>query len=110
MDMCSSKLPSSLKLGEFFLQHVDPIRGTNKSSVFQESKIMKVKNEKEGIAACYFDSPFDVTTESLNWSYDYESATIGEEEEEKVIPMAETIIMNGKIRGDEKDQVAEAEL
>ena len=64
---------------------------------------MKVKDEKkEGISACYFDSPFDVTRESLNWSFDYESPTIGEEEAEKVVPIAETILMNGESKAEMK--------
>ncbi|XWS50723.1 hypothetical protein CRYUN_Cryun12cG0111700 [Craigia yunnanensis] len=74
------------------------------SNLFRKRKIMKVKDEEEaeGIAACCFDSAFDVTRESLNWSSDYESPTIGEEEEEKVVPMAETIIMNGESKAEMK--------
>ncbi|XWS37659.1 hypothetical protein CRYUN_Cryun19dG0064000 [Craigia yunnanensis] len=77
----------------------------DESNVFHERKIMKVKDEEEeeeGIAACCFDSASDVTRESLNWSFDYESPTIGEEEEEKVVLMAETIIMNGEGKAEMK--------
>ena len=78
----------------------------NESNVFHEGKIMKVKDEEEeeeeGTAACCFDSAFDVTRESLNWSFDYKSPTIGDEEEEKVVPMAETIIMNGESKAEIK--------
>ena len=76
----------------------------DESNVFHERKIMKVKDEEkeEGIAACCFDSAFDVTRESLNWSFDYKSPTIGDEEEEKVVPMAETIIMNGESKAEIK--------
>ncbi|XWS60948.1 hypothetical protein CRYUN_Cryun07bG0082900 [Craigia yunnanensis] len=70
----------------------------DESNAFHESKTMKVKDEEEeeGITACCFDSTFDVTRASLNWSFDYESPTIGEEEEEKVVPVAETTIMKGE--------------
>ncbi|XP_022774772.1 zinc finger protein CONSTANS-LIKE 16-like [Durio zibethinus] len=50
------------------------------------------EEEEEGIAACCFDSAFDVTIES---------PTIGEEEK-KVVPMAETIIMNGESKAEIK--------
>ncbi|KAK6276546.1 hypothetical protein POUND7_006255 [Theobroma cacao] len=74
------------------------------SNVLHEGKIVKVKDEEEveGITACCFDSAFDVTRESLNWSYDYESPTIGEEEEEKVLPATETTTMNGESKAEMK--------
>ncbi|KAK8686673.1 hypothetical protein V6N13_125696 [Hibiscus sabdariffa] len=62
----------------------------DESNVFHESVKMKIEEEEEGIiAACCFDSDFDVTRASLNWSLDYESPTIDDrQEEEKVVPVA----------------------
>ncbi|XVF09612.1 hypothetical protein REPUB_Repub07fG0109100 [Reevesia pubescens] len=76
----------------------------DESSVFHERKMMKVKDEEEeeGITACCLDSGFDVTRASLNSSVDYESPTIGEEEERKVVPAAETTIMNGESKEEMK--------
>ncbi|XVF53920.1 hypothetical protein PTKIN_Ptkin05aG0138600 [Pterospermum kingtungense] len=72
------------------------------SSVFHERKTLKVKDEEEEDATC-FDSAFDVTKESLKWTtFDYESPTIGEEEEETMVSMAETMIMNGKSKAEMK--------
>ncbi|KAG8483127.1 hypothetical protein CXB51_022044 [Gossypium anomalum] len=49
------------------------------------------------------DENFDVTRSSLNWSFDYESPTIGDqEEEEKVVPVAETPIMDGENKAEKK--------
>ncbi|XP_022715138.1 zinc finger protein CONSTANS-LIKE 16-like [Durio zibethinus] len=75
----------------------------HESNAFHERKIMKVKDEEEeSITACCFDSSFDVTRASLNGSFDYESPTIGEEEEVKVVPVVETTIMNGESKAEKK--------
>ncbi|XWS48302.1 hypothetical protein CRYUN_Cryun13aG0063600 [Craigia yunnanensis] len=76
----------------------------DESNAFHERKIMKVKDEEEGegITASCFDSAFDVTRVSLNWTFDYESPMIGEEEEEKVVSLAETTIMNGENKAELK--------
>ncbi|KAK5802907.1 Zinc finger CONSTANS-LIKE 16 -like protein [Gossypium arboreum] len=76
----------------------------DESNAFQERKIKDEEEEEEGIiTACCFDSDFDVTRSSLNWSFDYESPTIGDqEEEEKVVPVAETPIMDGEIKAEKK--------
>ncbi|MBA0826243.1 hypothetical protein Goarm_011114 [Gossypium armourianum] len=63
----------------------------NGSELFHERKIMKVEEEEEveGITACFCESAFEVTRASLNWSFDYDSLIITEEEE-KEIPVAKT--------------------
>ncbi|KAH1107655.1 hypothetical protein J1N35_011423 [Gossypium stocksii] len=63
----------------------------NGSELFHERKIMKVEEEEEveGITACFCESAFEVTRASLNWSFDYDSPSITEEEE-KEIPVAKT--------------------
>ncbi|MBA0553881.1 hypothetical protein Golob_013020, partial [Gossypium lobatum] len=63
----------------------------NGSELFHERKIMKVEEEEEveGITACFCESAFEVTRASLNWTFDYDSLIITEEEE-KEIPVAKT--------------------
>ncbi|XVE64060.1 hypothetical protein DITRI_Ditri07aG0070800 [Diplodiscus trichospermus] len=80
------------------------------SNVFDERKIMKIKGEEkeeeeEGITARCFDSAFDETRESLNWSFDYESPTIGEEKEGKELLMAERIMNNGESKAEMKSNM-----
>ncbi|KAB2016717.1 hypothetical protein ES319_D08G113000v1 [Gossypium barbadense] len=47
------------------------------------------EEEVEGITACFCESAFEVTRASLNWTFDYDSLIITEEEE-KEIPVAKT--------------------
>ncbi|KAG8485877.1 hypothetical protein CXB51_020198 [Gossypium anomalum] len=63
----------------------------NGSELFHERKRIKVEEEEEveGITACFCESAFEVTRASLNWSFDYDSPTITEEEK-KEIPVAKT--------------------
>ncbi|KAK5811816.1 zinc finger protein CONSTANS-LIKE 16 [Gossypium arboreum] len=63
----------------------------NGSELCHERKRMKVEEgeEVEGITACFCESAFEVTRASLNWSFDYDSPTITEEEEQE-IPVAKT--------------------
>ncbi|KAA3470483.1 zinc finger protein CONSTANS-LIKE 16-like [Gossypium australe] len=63
----------------------------NGSELFHERKIMKAEEieEVEGITACFCESAFEVTRASLNWSFDYDSPPITEEEE-KELPVAKT--------------------
>ncbi|GMI75473.1 B-box domain protein 15 [Hibiscus trionum] len=77
----------------------------DESHVFHESLKMKVEEEEEEgiITACCFDSDFDVTRASLNWSFDYESPTIGDrKEEEKAVPVAETPTTDGENKAEIK--------
>ncbi|XVF12316.1 hypothetical protein REPUB_Repub08aG0105800 [Reevesia pubescens] len=76
----------------------------DESSVFHEIKIMKVKDDEEeeevGRTDCCFDSGFEVTRTTSNWSFDYESPAIGEEE--KQVPVAETTMMNDESKAEMK--------
>ncbi|XVE58772.1 hypothetical protein DITRI_Ditri04bG0196000 [Diplodiscus trichospermus] len=115
-------LPSDLDLSEFAadvesllgvadeetccdIKGIEWLDGKEKDEInaFLEHKLMKVKDEEEeDIAACCFDSAFDVTRASLNWSFVCESPTIGGKEEEKAAPMAETTIMNDESKTEMK--------
>lgn len=114
-------LPSEMELAEFAAD-VETLLGTGLDDEScrieglglidckEENHIMmddcyegcRVKNEDgevvEGIIDCGFDSGFDMSKDTLDWNFDYESPVTGEEEveeeEEKVVVAAETESMS----------------
>ncbi|PPD91784.1 hypothetical protein GOBAR_DD11279 [Gossypium barbadense] len=87
-------LPSDLDLAQFAAD-VESLLGDglDENNIHTKgTELMDCKQEDEN---------FDVTRSSLNWSLDYESPTIGDqEEEEKVVPVAET--MDGENKAEKK--------
>lgn len=62
---------------------------------FEGNKVkVEVDEEVEAILACNMDTVFDMTGETLDWNFDYESPANGEmEEEQKVAALAETMMI-----------------
>ncbi|KAE8678325.1 Complex I subunit NDUFS6 isoform 1 [Hibiscus syriacus] len=103
-------IPSDLDLDQFPAD-VESLLGVelldckeeDESNFFHESRKMEVKEEKGIKAACCFDSDFDVTRASLDWSFGYESpTTVDHHEEEKVVPAAETPLTDGESKTEMK--------
>ncbi|KAE8705325.1 Complex I subunit NDUFS6 isoform 1 [Hibiscus syriacus] len=105
-------MPSDLDL-DHFAADVESLLGVelldckeeDESIGFHESRTMEVKEEEEEgiIAACCFDSDFDVTRASLEWSFGYASPTIDHlQGGEKVVPATETPITDGESKAEVK--------
>lgn len=102
-DLHGLLLPSDMELAEFAAD-VESLLGKGLLDCKEEDDVdgadqgrVKVEEEEEleAIVACQLNPQLDMMRETLDWNFDYyESAAAGEEVERKVVPMAETEMMN----------------
>nr|WED40981.1 CONSTANS-like 16A [Mangifera indica] len=107
LDDLQGFFPSDMDIAEFAAD-VKSLLASGLDEDRKEETEVKVKDEEEevelGFTACHFDPAFNITRHGTDWNFDHESPLAAEEEEEeKVMPLADSAMMNieskAKIKG-----------
>ncbi|OVA04992.1 zinc finger protein [Macleaya cordata] len=86
--------------------------GSNTGRVKEEAE---EDEELEAVVACHLEQEFDMSRETLDLNFDYDSPTTGEEEEEKVVntsvaPMMMMMMMNDGVRNKSADMTTKSSI